>query len=114
MDEVNVDTMKLTDLNDDCWLQIFQYLDLKSLYVLEKSDNIFQVILKRTEIWQRKIRIQYPGVDIGKIQYGASRRLYLELYIGSHQCNVCNLCFILDVCPNIPECKKCDWLSLLD
>ena len=106
--------VKLEDINDDCWRKIFSYLNLKSMYMLEISSEKFQEIMRRIDFWQYRLRTEHSNVDIGEVPYETSRRLYWVIYVGSHECNVCNLCFISDVCPNIPDCRACDWLSLLD
>ena len=112
--------MKHTDLNDDIWCAIFSYLSLKSIYNLELTANYFKDVLERTRFWERKIRKEFPNYEYDNLavevneMYYISRKLYWNLYIQSHECNVCKLCFIESICSNIPDCKECDWLEFLD
>ena len=107
-------------LNDDIWSEIFSYLDLKSIFTLERADILFQHILKSTRYWERMIEKEFShcGSCISGIgeedPYFISRRLYWTYYLLNHSCNICKLCFIDDICNNIPDCKLCDWLNYLD
>lgn len=47
-------------MHDDIWCQIFQFLDLKSIYNIEMADVFFQNVLKRIKFWNRKIKIDFP------------------------------------------------------
>ena len=109
-------------LNDDVWREIFSYLDLKSIFTLEHADMNFREILKRTRYWERKIEKEFPyfGLDMDLREldendhYIYARRMYWNLHYLSHDCNICKLCVIEEICKNIPDCEKCDWLSFLD
>ena len=114
--------MEVNKLNDDVWSEIFMYLDLKSIFTLEHAAINFQDILKRTRHWERKIEKEFSyfrlDMDLRELDvddhYLYARGMYWNLYYLSHDCNICKLCFIEEICKNIPDCKKCDWLSFLD
>ena len=112
----------MNKLNDDVWCEIFSYLDFKSIFTLEHADVNFQEILKRTRYWERKIQKDFPDfsldMDLRQLDeedhYTYARRMFWNLYYFRHDCNICKVCFIEEICKNIPDCKKCDWLSYLD
>ena len=112
--------MNYKNLIDDIWSEIFSYLDLKSIYILEVADKFFKNVLKRTNFWKIKARKEFPYSDYRIItmdeekDYYKVRKLYWNLYWLNHKCNICKLCFIENVCSDIPDCRKCDWLNYLD
>ena len=112
--------MEFSELNDDIWDELISYLNLKCIYSLEFADNFFKGVLKRTKIWERKLKKEFPDVEYECNQaneernYQTSRKLYWNVYIQRHKCNFCKLCLIDNVCRNIPECKNCNWLEYLD
>lgn len=107
-------------LTDDVWCEIVSYLNLKSIYNLEHTDTFFENLLQRTKFWERKLKRQFPDSDLEcdttnlKEKYHISRRMYWALYLQRHKCNICKLCFIENVCRKIPDCRKCNWLDMLD
>ena len=107
-------------LNNDIWSEIFSYLDLKSIFTLERADIMFQQVLRSTRYWERMMEKEFSscGFDISGIgeeeRYFTIRRLYWTSYLLGHSCNFCKLCLIDDVCSNIPDCNLCDWINYLD
>ena len=110
--------MDYTKLSDDIWSEIFSYLDLKSIFTMELADRFFQQTLKRIRFWERKLKTDFDdGLDEAEVaeedQYFIVRRMYWNRYLLSHECRICNLCFIDNICSDIPDCKNCDWLDCL-
>ena len=106
-------------LNDDCWMKIVSYLDLKSVYSLERSSIYFKDLMSRTNFWQKKMKKEFPNVLYENVfqhksDYKLSRELYWEIFRASHVCNVCMICFVEEICSNIPNCERCDWIECLD
>ena len=106
--------MDYTKLNDDIWCEIISYLNLKDIYNLENSDDYFKNLLERTRFWERKIKAEFTGEMIDQEGYKIARKTYWILFLQRHTCNICKLCFIEDICQNIPDCTSCDWLDMLD
>ena len=113
--------MDIRKLNDDIWSEILSYLDLKSIFILEQTDVIFEEILERTRYWERQIQKKFSHFQFDISERGAEnyyytiRNVYWNLYSLNHVCNnICKLCLIDDICMDIPNCKKCDWLNYLD
>ena len=107
--------MDYRKLNYDIWREIFSYLDLKSIFILERTDQFFQQALRSTRFWERKMEKEFPHCDKPKDKdYFFMRKLYWTLYCLNHDCNVCKLCFIDNICDDIPDCGDCDWLDFLD
>ena len=83
-------------LNDDIWSEIFSYLDLKSIFTLERADIMFQQVLRSTRYWERMIEKEFSscGFDVSGIgeeeRYFTIRRLYWTSYLLSHSCNFAN------------------------
>ena len=105
--------MDYTKLNDDIWCEIISYLNLKDIYNLENSDDSFKHLLERTRFWERKIKAEFTDEMVGQEGYKIARKYYWNLFLLRHNCNICNLCFIEDICQNIPECTRCNWLDML-
>ena len=108
--------MNYSELNDDIWCEIISYLNLKSIYSLENSNKFFQSLFARTRFWKRKLKREFPDeIQIDEEDdYQKLRKLYWIMFLQTHRCNVCKLYFIENICPNIPECRKCNWLEMLD
>ena len=108
--------MNYLALNDNVWGEIVSYLNLKSIYNLEFTDTFLENLLGRTKFWERKLKRQFPDIDLEyditnlKENYHISRHMYWVLYLQRHNCNICKLCVIENVCRNIPDCRKCNWL----
>ena len=105
--------MNYTRLNDDIWCEIISYLNLKSIYSLEFTDEYFKHVLERTRFWERKIKAEFSDQIFDPESYRQSRKVYWILFLQQHKCNICSLCFIEDCCNNIPDCRDCDWLKML-
>ena len=114
----NQNQTNFSSLSDDCWNEIISYLDLKSIYRLEKSSKYFEDLMSRTRLWNRKLKIEYPNVlyenRSEKSDYKLSREVYWSVFSASHVCRICIICFMDEICSNIPNCEKCDWIKYLD
>ena len=111
--------MNFLCLNDDVWHEIFLYFDIKSIFNLELTNTYFQQVLQRLHFWEKKIRKEFPHyafeifVCDKKKKYFITKKIYWDLYCQNHKCNICKLCFIDEICSNIPNCTKCDWLDYI-
>ena len=123
----NEKTNNFFSLGDDCWNEIISYLDLKSIYRLEKSSKYFEDLMSKTRLWSRKLKIEYPNalyenILKDKSDYKLAREVYWSIFNASHVCHICKICLchickiciMEEICTNIPNCEKCDWIKYLD